>query len=147
MRIHDIPADPGKRQKPKRIGRGTGSGHGTTAGKGTKGQKSRSGAGRKYGFEGGQTPIQMRVPKRGFHNISRIEYKVVNINTLGRFDDNSTVDLEMLKKSGLVKGRKVRVKVLGNGTLSKSLTVKAHAFSTSAQEKIASAGGSCEVIS
>jgi len=147
MKIHDIPADPGKRQKRKRLGRGHGSGTGTYAGKGLKGQKARAGVSLyASGFEGGQTRIQMRMPKRGFNNPFKVTYSVVNVQDLERFDDKSIVDPDALKSSGLVKGKKFKIKVLGSGTLSKNLTVKAHVFSKSATDKISAAGGSCEVI-
>ena len=130
----------------KRIGRGAGSGNGKTSGKGHKGQKARAGRGMRPGFEGGQMPLQRRVPKRGFNNVFRTEYNVVNLSALNQFEDGATVDIQALMDKGLVKGLKDGVKVLGNGELTRKLTVSANAFSKSAKEKIEAAGGKAEVL-
>ncbi len=134
----------GARKKPKRIGRGPGSGHGKTATAGSKGQLSRSGRKQYFGFEGGQNPLHRRVPKRGFTNLFRKEYAVVNVGALNAFDGEITP--ERLVKEGLVKGLLSGLKVLGDGELTKAIVVKAHRFSKSAAEKIARAGGRAEVI-
>lgn len=147
MKIHELPADPGRLQKKKRVGRGEGSGRGRTAGKGNKGGQARSGGGKSGGsFEGGQMPLIRRIPKFGFTNIFRTAFEVVNISSLEKiFPAGSVVDAEALKKARLVRTDKP-VKVLGNGELTKSLTVKASAFSQSALEKISNAGGQAEVV-
>ena len=134
----------GARKKPKRIGRGPGSGHGKTATAGNKGQLSRSGRKQYFGFEGGQMPLHRRVPKRGFTNLFRKEYAVVNVGALNTLEGDITP--ERLVKEGLVKGLLAGVKVLGDGELTKAIVVKAHRFSKSAAEKIARAGGRAEVI-
>ena len=140
------PADGAKHSK-KRIGRGHGSGQGTQAGRGHKGAKSRSGFTFKRGFEGGQMPLHRRIPKRGFHNPFRIEYVVVNLDTLAeRFEDGTVITPELLVESGLVSQARRPVKVLGRGDVSKKLTVRAHKFSGKAAEKIAAAGGAAEVL-
>jgi large subunit ribosomal protein L15 len=136
----------GSHRNRKRIGRGHGSGTGKTAGKGHKGQKARSGGSIKAGFEGGQMPLQRRLPKRGFNPLSRKEYALVNLRDLELFEVGSVVDLEALGKAGLVGQIKDGIKVLGDGDLTKALTVKAHKFSKSAQEKITAAGGTAEVL-
>ena len=136
----------GARHSKKRLGRGIGSGLGKTAGKGTKGQNSRSGGGVRPGFEGGQLPLFQRLPKRGFHNYTRVEYMVVNVEQLNVFEDGATVDVEALIKQGLVKDVKDGVKILGNGELTKKLVVKANKFSESAKKAIEAKGGSVEVI-
>ncbi len=136
----------GSHRNRKRIGRGHGSGTGKTSGKGHKGQKARSGGSIKAGFEGGQMPLQRRLPKRGFTPLSRKEYALVNLRDLELFDTGSVVDIEALGKAGLIGQLKDGVKVLGDGDLTKALTVKAHKFSKSAQEKIAAAGGNVEVL-
>ncbi len=147
MRLHDLRPPFGAKKNVKRVGRGTGSGHGTTAGRGSKGQLSRSGGGKGAGFEGGQTPIYRRLPKRGFNNKFKVEYAVVNVGDLERvFESGDKVDGEALREKGLVRGYDVRVKVLGDGEMTKSLTVHAHKFSESAVSKIKAAGGSAEVI-
>jgi len=131
----------------KRVGRGQGSGNGKTAGRGHKGAKSRSGFTFKRGFEGGQMPLHRRVPKRGFHNPFRVEYEVVNLDTLGeRFESGLAITLDVLREHGLV-GLRKKVKVLARGEVSKALTVQAHKFSGKAAEKIAAAGGTAEVLS
>ena len=137
----------GATQKKKRVGRGEGSGTGVTAGRGHKGQKSRSGYKSKRGFEGGQMPLHRRVPKRGFHNPFRVEYAVVNLDTLGeRFDDGTEVTPDTLRERGIVRESRALIKVLARGEMSKKLTVKAHKFSVKAREAIAAAGGSVEVL-
>lgn len=143
MKLHELKPAPGSRKKRKRIGRGPGSGTGKTAGRGHKGQRSRSGFSHRAGFEGGQMPLVRRVPKRGFTNIFRTEYTVVNVSALNDLD-GSVSPVELLDR-GLIR-RGARVKVLGDGDLSKALTVKAHKFSKSAREKIEGAGGTCEEI-
>jgi len=147
MKIHELPADPGIQQKPKRRGRGESSGLGKSAGKGNKGQQSRSGSGKGSGFEGGQMPLIRRVPKRGFHNPFRVTARGINLAALEKhFEAGATVDPEALLQAGLIKASEKRIKILGDGALTKSLTVKAHAFSESAKEKITAAGGTAEVI-
>ncbi len=136
----------GSHRNRKRIGRGHGSGTGKTAGKGHKGQKARAGGSVKPGFEGGQMPLQRRLPKRGFNPLTHREYALVNLRDLELFEAGSVVDIEALGKAGLVGQIKDGVKVLGDGELTKALTVKAHKFSKSAQEKIAAAGGTAEVL-
>ena len=137
----------GARKKPKRIGRGPGSGHGKTATAGNKGQLSRSGRKQYFGFEGGQMPLHRRVPKRGFHNPFRVEYEVVNLDTLGlRFDAGTVITPDLLVEHGLVSGGKRKVKVLARGEVGKALTVHAHKFSGMAAEKIAAAGGATELL-
>ena len=136
----------GARHSRKRKGQGIGSGLGKTAGRGQKGQNSRSGGGVRPGFEGGQIPLFQRLPKRGFKNINRVQYAVVNVSDLNVFENDSVVTIETLIKSGLVKKTYDGVKVLGNGTLEKKLTVKASKFSASAEAAIKNAGGTVEVI-
>lgn len=146
MKLHELTYTPGARTERKRVGRGHGSGWGKTSGKGQKGQMSRSGGGKTPGFEGGQTPLYRRLPKRGFTNISRKEYTIVNLDTLNKFEDGSEVTLEVLIDAGLVKKVNDGLKVLGEGTLEKKLVVKANKFSKSAQEAIEKAGGKVEVL-
>jgi large subunit ribosomal protein L15 len=147
MALNNLRPPKGAKHAKKRIGRGPGSGHGKTASRGSKGAKSRSGFRFKRGFEGGQMPLHRRVPKRGFHNPFRVEYTVVNLDTLGEvFDAGSSVTPELLRERGLVRQANAKVKVLGRGDLTKQLTVRAHKFSGSAAEKIAAAGGVAEVI-
>ncbi len=146
MKLHELSPAAGSKFDSKRIGRGHGSGWGKTAGKGHKGQNARSGGGVKPGFEGGQTRMSMRIPKRGFNNIFRTEYAIVNVSDLEKFNDDVVVDIELLKASGLVNNEKAGVKILGNGELTKKLTVKAAKFSEAAKEKIEKAGGKVEVI-
>jgi large subunit ribosomal protein L15 len=136
----------GATKKSKRIGRGPGSGHGKTSGKGHKGRGSRSGGNTPPGYEGGQMPLSRRLPKYGFHNPFREEFSIVNIGSLERFEGGSIVDSDMLIKVGLVKNNKKKIKILADGTLTKSLTVKAQAFSKQAQEKITASGGTVEVV-
>ena len=146
MKLHELAPAPGSVKDVKSIGRGHGSGNGKTAGKGHKGQKARAGHGMRPGFEGGQMPLQRRVPKRGFNNIFAEEWLAVNLSALEKFEDGSTVDAAALKANGIIKKADLPVKVLGNGKLTKKLTVKLNAFSASAAEKINAAGGKAEVI-
>ncbi len=146
MKLHELSPAPGSVREVKRIGRGHGSGQGKTAGKGHKGQKARAGRGMRPGFEGGQMPLQRRIPKRGFNNIFATNYAIVNIAALNKFEDGAVVDVQALKEMGLVKDSKDGVKVLGNGELTKKLTVKVAAYSESAKAKIEAAGGKAEVI-
>ena len=137
----------GSRHRKVRVGRGIGSKLGKTAGKGNKGQKSRKGYSRRAGFEGGQMPLRRRIPKRGFHNPCRVEYAVVNVEGLNIFEAGTTVTPELLIASGLIREVQADIKVLGDGELKSSLTVQAHKFSKSAQEKITQAGGKVEILS
>jgi large subunit ribosomal protein L15 len=146
MELNTITPPKGARKKPKRIGRGEGSGHGKTAGKGHKGQRARSGPKSARGFEGGQMPLQRRVPKRGFRNIFKKEYEVLNVDRLNVFEAGTEVTPERLSQAGIVKLNRDGVKILGNGEISVGLTVRANHFSASAREKIEKAGGKAEVI-
>jgi len=147
MELHDLRPARGAKKARKRVGRGPGSGNGKTAGRGHKGQKSRSGYSRRYGFEGGQMPLVRRIPKRGFTNIFKVRYQIVNLRDLeARFEDGTTVGVEELAAAGLVDAHGGPVKILSDGELGKKLTVKAHRFSRRAQEKIEAAGGTCEVL-
>jgi large subunit ribosomal protein L15 len=146
MDLSNLKPAAGSTKNKKRIGRGAGSGKGKTSGKGHKGQNARSGGGVKPGFEGGQMPLQRRLPKRGFVSVNKKVYALVNLRDLDTFDAGSVVDLELYGKAGLVDGIKDGVKILGDGDLTKSLTVQAHKFSKSAVEKIEAAGGKVEVI-
>ena len=147
MRIHDLYPAEGANRPVKRVGRGPASGQGKTAGKGHKGQKARAGSGPRIGFEGGQMPLQRRIPKRGFNNIFAKDIAIVNASDIcDRFEDGAVVDIEALISSGLVKDALDGVKVLGNGDVTKKLTVKANAFSKGAKEKIEAAGGTAQVI-
>ena len=146
MKLHELSPAPGSVREVKRIGRGHGSGQGKTAGKGHKGQKARAGRGMRPGFEGGQMPLQRRVPKRGFNNIFATRYAIVNLAALNKFENGAVVDTEALKAAGLVKNSYDGVKILGNGALEKNLTVTAAAFSESAKSKIEAAGGKAEVV-
>ena len=146
MRLHELKAPAGATSKPKRKGRGTATGQGKTAGRGMNGQNSRSGGGTRLGFEGGQRPLYRRIPKRGFTNIWRKEWAIVNVDDLNKFDNGTEVTPELLVENGLIKKVLDGVKVLGEGTLEKNITVKAHKFSKTAVEKIESAGGKAEVI-
>ena len=147
MSLNNLRPPKGAKHAKRRVGRGPGSGHGKTASRGHKGAKSRSGHRFKRGFEGGQMPLHRRVPKRGFHNPFRVEYAVVNLDTLAEvFEAGSSVTPELLRERGLVRKTGVRIKVLGRGDLKKKLTVQAHKFSATAAEKIASAGGTTEVL-
>ena len=146
MRLNELRPPEGARRTKKRLGRGPGSGRGKTSGRGHKGQRSRSG-GKSPWFEGGQMPLQRRLPKRGFTNIFRKQYAIVNLDKLNRFSDGAVVTPRLLKSVGIVKKMKDGVKILGEGELEKSLTVKAHRFSKSALDKIKSAGGEAVAIS
>lgn len=146
MKLHELQVVEGARHSRKRVGRGTGSGHGKTACKGHKGQNARSGGGVRPGFEGGQTPLFKRLPKRGFTNVNHKEYAVVNVEDLNVFENETVVTIESLQEKGLVKKVYDGVKVLGNGKLEKNLTVKANKFSKTAEAAITSAGGKIEVI-
>ncbi|MBO5574717.1 MAG: 50S ribosomal protein L15 [Ruminococcus sp.] len=146
MKLHELSPNPGANVESKRKGRGHGSGNGKTAGKGHKGQKARSGGSIRPGFEGGQTALARRIPKRGFNNIFATKYAVINVSDLEMFNDGITVDAELLKASGLINKELDGIKVLGNGELTKNLTVKAAKFSAAAKEKIEKAGGKAEVM-
>jgi large subunit ribosomal protein L15 len=146
MKLSELRPPEGARKAKKRIGRGEGSGHGGTSTKGHKGYKARSGGKRTPGFEGGQMPLQRRLPKRGFKNPSRKQWRVVNLRDLSAFPDGAVVDVESLKSSGLVKKTGSGVKILGEGEVLRPLTVRAHAFSLAAKRKIEAAGGKAEVI-
>ena len=144
MKLHELKPAEGSRQVRNRVGRGTSSGNGKTAGRGQKGQKARSGGGVRLGFEGG--PLFRRLPKRGFTNVNRKDYAVINLDVLNRFEDGAEVTPVALVEAGIVKNEKAGIKVLANGELNKKLTVKAAKFSKAAQEAIEAAGGSIEVI-
>ena len=146
MKLHELKPQVGEKKSRKRVGRGIGSGLGKTSGRGHKGQKARSGGGVRPGFEGGQNPLYVRLPKRGFKNIFRKEFVEVNIEELNRFDDDNIVTPELLLESGIIKKVKDGVKILGKGELEKKLEVRANRFSKSAVEKITAAGGKAEVI-
>lgn len=147
MKLHELKYNDGAVTEAKRKGRGTSSGNGKTAGRGQNGQNSRSGGGVRPGFEGGQNPLFRRVPKRGFNNYNfRVRYAVINLSDLNKFEDGAVVTPELLKEMGLVKKQLDGIKVLGNGTLEKKLTVKATMFSKTAKEKIEKIGGKAEVI-
>ncbi len=146
MNLHELQYTEGARRNRKRIGRGHGSGNGKTAGKGHKGQNARSGGGVAIGFEGGQTPLYRRLPKRGFTNFTRKEYAIVNVESLNCFDEGTTVTIEMLIATKLARKELDGIKILGAGELTKKLTVQANKFSKSAQEAIEKAGGKVEVI-
>jgi large subunit ribosomal protein L15 len=146
MKLHDLQPAEGSKHRRRRVGRGISAGQGKTAGRGTKGQRARTGRGIRLYFEGGQLPLVRRLPhNRGFKNIFRVEFAVVNLGTLDTFEAGAEVTPDLLVARGMVRQAE-HVKVLGNGTLSKALTVKAHAFSDSAKEKIAAAGGTAETI-
>jgi large subunit ribosomal protein L15 len=147
MDLSNLKPAKGAKQNKKRVGRGPGSGNGKTAGRGNKGAQSRSGYSYKRGFEGGQMPLHRRLPKRGFNNIFRIEYAVVNLDQLeALFDSGATVTLDSLRTAGLVHSKRTPVKVLGRGEVTKALVVQAHKFSGKAAEKIAAAGGNTEIL-
>jgi len=145
MRLKDLKPAPGSNKKRKRVGRGDGSGHGKTSCRGHKGQGARSGGNVQPGFEGGQMPLQRRLPKRGFHNIFRVQMAVVNLNQLESLAGGE-ITPENLAQHGLIGGKNRRVKILGEGSLSKALTVRAHGFSATAKQKIEAAGGKVELI-
>ena len=146
MKINDLSPVKGSKKKKKRIGRGPGSGHGKTACRGHKGQKSRSGGGPRPGFEGGQMPLQRRLPKRGFVNIFKKHYNIINVEDLNRFEPNSTLNMEVLKEAGLVQKIKNGIKLLGNGEISHPVVISVDRVSKTAKEKIHAAGGKVEVI-
>ena len=146
MKLNELSPAPGSTKKKFRVGRGNGSGAGKTAGKGHKGQNARSGGGVRPGFEGGQMPLQRRVPKRGFVNIFATRYEAINVDQLNRFEDGNLVDEAAIVKAGLVKNTRDGIKILGRGELTKKLTVKAAAFSEGAKSKIEAAGGKAEVV-
>lgn len=146
MKLNQLTAVPGATKEPKRIGRGHGSGNGKTAGKGHKGQKARAGHGMRPGFEGGQMPLQRRIPKRGFNNIFAKEVVSVNVGSLNCFEDGAQVDVNALMEAGVLKKSGDALKILANGEISKKLTVKANAFSEAAKAKIEAAGGKAEVV-
>ena len=145
MKLHELSPAPGSVKDVKRKGRGAGSGNGKTAGKGHKGQNARSGGGVRPGFEGGQMPLQRRIPKRGFNNIFAKKYAAINVSALGRFEDGATVDEKAIIEAGILKKPLDGIKILGNGELTKKLTVSVAAFSASAKQKIEAAGGKAEV--
>lgn len=145
MKLHELSPAFGSTKEAKRIGRGHGSGNGKTAGKGHKGQKARAGHGQRPGFEGGQMPLQRRIPKRGFNNIFAEESVAINVAALNAFEDGTVVDAAALQAKGIIKKTDIPVKVLGNGKLTKKLTVKLSGYSASAKEKITAAGGTAEV--
>lgn len=146
MKLHELKPSEGSRKERNRVGRGTSSGNGKTSGRGHKGQKARSGGGVRLGFEGGQLPLFRRLPKRGFTNINRKEYAVVNVGTLNRFEDGTEVTPELLIETGVISNAKSGIKVLSEGKIEKKLTVKANKFSAAAKEAIEAAGGQTEVI-
>ncbi len=146
MELHNLSPKPGSRKDRKRVGRGPGSGHGKTAGRGHKGAGSRSGTKQRRNFEGGQMPLVRRLPKRGFTNIFRTEYVIVNIGQLERFPAGSEITPELLLAEGVIAKLLDGVKILGDGSLTRKLTVRAHKFSKKAEEAIRAAGGECEVI-
>lgn len=147
MRLNDLHPAPGSTHAPKRLGRGTGSGHGGTSTRGVKGQKARTSGGVRPGFEGGQTPLYRRLPqRRGFRNVNRKEYAIVNLDDLERFEAGTEVTPELLVESGVVKKVMCGIKLLGDGELTKALTVRVHKFSKNAEEKVRAAGGTAEVV-
>src|SRR5512141_3263211 len=147
MRLHDLKPRPGAKHRRKRLGQGESSGHGKTSGRGGKGQTARSGSSIRIGFEGGQMPLIRRIPKRGFNNARHtVRYLPVNLESLNRFEDGASVDEQALRSAGLANGRVERIKILGQGELTRKLTVKAHAFSASAKAKIEGKGGTCELV-
>ena len=146
MELNNLKPKKGSKHSKKRVGRGPGSGHGKTAARGEKGQKSRSGYSRQIGFEGGQMPLHRRLPKRGFTNIFKKDYAVVNLSDLDRFDNGATVDEAAMREAGLVKGQNDGIKILGDGKLTKKLTVHAAKFSGTARKQIEAAGGTCQEI-
>jgi large subunit ribosomal protein L15 len=146
MKLHELKPAEGSRKERKRLGRGIGSGQGKTAGKGHKGQNARSGGGVRLGFEGGQTPLFRRLPKRGFTNINRKEFAIVNLDVLNQFEEGTEVTPELLIETGIVKNEKAGIKILAKGNVEKKLTVKAHKFSSTAKEAIEAVGGTTEVI-
>ena len=146
MKLHDLHPSPGSRTPKKRLGRGPGSGLGKTSGKGHKGLLARSGRANQIGFEGGQMPLARRLPKRGFTNIFRVEYSIVNVQTLSDLENVNTVNPQTLKELKVIKGRQPLVKILGSGEINRPIVVEAHKFSDSARQKIENAGGQAKVI-
>ncbi|MGL5041919.1 MAG: 50S ribosomal protein L15 [Culicoidibacterales bacterium] len=146
MKLHELQYEDGARRDRKRVGRGPGSGTGKTAGRGHKGQNARSGGGVRPGFEGGQTPLFRRIPKRGFTNIFRKEFAIVNLDALNVFEDGTVVTPELLLETRIARKLESGIKILGNGSVTKKLTVKAHKFSQTAKTAIEKAGGTVEVI-
>ncbi len=146
MNLSELKSPAGSNKNKKRVGRGIGSGHGKTSTRGHKGQKARSGGGTRPGFEGGQMPLQRRLPKRGFNNIFRKEYVIINVKDLNRFEDGTEVTPEVLLQAGLIKSLKEKVKILGDGELEKKLVLKVNKVSQQAQEKVTAKGGKVEVI-
>src|SRR5213594_1745402 len=147
MRLHDLKPRPGAKHRRKRLGQGESSGHGKTSGRGGKGQTARSGSSIRIGFEGGQMPLIRRIPKRGFNNARHAtRYLAVNLEALNRFDEGARVDESALRSAGLANGRASGIKILGDGDLTRKLTVSAHAFSASAKAKIEAKGGACELV-
>jgi len=146
MRLHELWPAPGARKSKKRRGRGNASGRGTYSGRGLKGQNARSGGGVRPGFEGGQMPIQRRLPKRGFSSLFKKVYAVVNLRDLSRFEDGAVVDEAALVQAGLVRGKRDGIKLLGHGTLERPLTIRVHEVSRSAREKVLQAGGTVEKV-
>ena len=146
MKLHELSPAPGSAKDAWRKGRGPGSGNGKTAGKGHKGQNARSGGGVRPGFEGGQLPLYRKLPKRGFKNHFAKEYAIINVSDLNKFEDGATVNLETLMNAGIIRKPLCGLKVLGNGEITKKVTVEAAIFSASAKEKIEAAGGKTEVV-
>ena len=146
MKLHELSPVEGSVKAPYRKGRGAGSGNGKTAGKGHKGQNARSGGGVRPGFEGGQIPLYRRLPKRGFHNMFAKEFAIINVDALNAFDNDAVIDINTLLAEGIIRKELDGLKVLGNGELTKKLTVKATVFTAAAKEKIEAAGGKAEVI-
>lgn len=146
MKLEEIKSPPGANKSPKRVGRGIGSGHGKTSTRGHKGQKARSGGSIRPGFEGGQMPLQRRIPKRGFTNIFKKDWSIVNVKDLNIFDDGTVVTVAMLKQAGLIRKTDLPVKLLGDGEVEKQLTVQVQKASQQAEDKILAKGGKIEVI-
>ena len=146
MKLHELRSPSGANKRTKRVGRGTGSGHGKTSTRGHKGQKARSGGGVRPGFEGGQMPLQRRIPKRGFNNVFKTRYAIVNVKDLNVFSDGTEVTPELLKQRGIIKSLRDEVKVLGDGVLERQLILKVHKVSQKAAEKVTALGGRVEVI-
>ena len=147
MRLHDLKPRPGAKHRRKRLGQGESSGHGKTSGRGGKGQTARSGSSIRIGFEGGQMPLIRRIPKRGFNNARHTtRYHAVNLESLNQFEEGARVDEAALRNVGLANGKAYGIKILGDGELTRRLTVSAHAFSASAKSKIEAKGGTCELI-
>jgi large subunit ribosomal protein L15 len=146
MRLNDLVASRGRNKRPKRVGRGKGSGHGKTSCRGHKGQKARSGGSLRPGFEGGQMPLSRRIPKRGFRNPFKTKYQIINIERLNKFNKDSTITPQMFKECGMAKNEHLPIKILGKGKISKALNIQASAVSKQAKEKIEKAGGKIELL-